>query len=174
MITGWQEIDPNGVGMTVSQVLKVLNDKDNQDCYENLRSALWELAPPRDGKALNPRSIGMKLHHLRRRVVDGKLLDRRDNASGAIWTVTDGTTGTKGSKGTKSGHLAAHTRTRRHTRSTSGPTRNSPFSGVSPSTCPHADVAETRTHDGFINRDCRDCGARLTCIKERPNDPQRP
>ena len=90
LIAGWEEIDPDGAGMTVSQVLKTLADKDNQDCFENLRAALWELAPPKDGKTLNPRSIGMKLHHLRRRVVDGKLLDRRDDRRGAIWTIEGG------------------------------------------------------------------------------------
>ncbi len=105
LIAGWSEIDPSGTGMTVATALKTLIERPNQ--YEGLRAALWELALPKDGKTLNPRSIGMKLHHLRRRVVDGKFLDRKDDSNGTVWRIgqpaagrvrpstgTNGTTGT--------------------------------------------------------------------------------
>ena len=55
--------------------------------YEPLRNALWELCPPRDGKTLNIRSIGSKLHHLRLRVVGGYFFDKRDTDQGARWLI---------------------------------------------------------------------------------------
>ena len=121
LIAGWQEIDPDGAGMTVSQVLKTLSESPHN--YDGLRTALQELAPPKDGKTLNARSIGMKLHHLRRRVVDGKMLDRRDERGGAIWTIEGGNCRTSGTSGTKSGHPAgaiacAHAHAHAHARDT--------------------------------------------------------
>jgi hypothetical protein len=32
--------------------------------------------------------------------------------------------------------------------------------------CGRADVAETPTHDGYVNRECRDCGAWLSCCRQ--------
>jgi len=166
LIAGWEEIDPNGAGMTVSQALKILADKDNQDRFDNLRAALGELAPPKDGKTLNARSIGMKLHHLRRRVVDGKLLDRRDERGVAVWKIEGGNCGTRGTRGTKTGHPAgAGAHARAPARETSGPTQNSPSSPSSPTTCPHTDIEHTPTQDGYFNRQCRDCGEWLSCVK---------
>jgi hypothetical protein len=85
LIAGWQELDPVGRGLTVVEVLKTLADYPNE--FAGLRAALMELAPPKDGRTLNPRSIGMKLHHLRRRVVGGVYLDRRNARQGAVWFV---------------------------------------------------------------------------------------
>jgi hypothetical protein len=34
-----------------------------------------------------------------------------------------------------------------------------------PATCPHDTVEETRTSDGYVNRQCRDCGEWLPCQK---------
>lgn len=159
LIAGWEEIDPSGAGMTVAAVLKILLESPHD--HEGLRAALWELAPPRDGKTLNARSIGMRLHHLRRRVVDGKFLDRRDGDQGAIWKIEAGTTGTTG---TKSGHPArAGACAHPHTRETPGTTPNSPCSPRSPGDCLHLDVEETPTQDGYVNRTCRTCGEPLRC-----------
>ena len=66
--------------MTVVEVIRTL--ADNPGDYDTVRGALWELSPPKDGKSLNPRSVGMKLHHLRQRVIGGKYLDRRDGSGG--------------------------------------------------------------------------------------------
>jgi hypothetical protein len=85
LIAGWEEMGTADAGMTVAGVLREL--ADHSTLYDTLRAALFELAPPRDGKTLNPRSVGMKLHHLRRRVVGSKFLDRRDARQGAIWVV---------------------------------------------------------------------------------------
>jgi hypothetical protein len=83
LIAGWEEVDPGGSGMTVATAIKRLNE--NQDRYDRLRSAFEELAPA--GKAFNSKSIGMKLHHLRRRVVGGKRFDKR--ISGEWFVQTD-------------------------------------------------------------------------------------
>ena len=112
LIAGWEEIDPSTSGMTVASVVRELAEHPDQ--YEGLRSALYELAPPRDGKILNPRSIGMKLHYLRQRVVGGKFLDKRTTNMGAMWHVCSGEMrGSKGTRGTNyipRGCAHAHTR----------------------------------------------------------------
>jgi hypothetical protein len=36
-----------------------------------------------------------------------------------------------------------------------------------PATCPHEDVEETPTFDGYLNRQCRRCGANLGCRKAK-------
>ena len=107
----------------------------------------------------------MKLHHLRRRVVDGKLLDRRDDPRGAIWAIEGGTAGLKGLEGLKQATPRRGCSMRLRARETPGPTQNSPSSPSSPTTCPHTDIDETRTQDGYINRQCRDCGDWLPCVK---------
>jgi hypothetical protein len=106
------------------------------------------------------------LHHLRRRVVDGKLLDRREDRAGAIWTIQSGTCGTNATSGTKTGHVAdARTHAPAPARETPGPTKNSPASPSSPADCPHAEIDETPTFDGYVNRRCRACQTDLSCRK---------
>ena len=80
--------------MTVAAVLRELVAHPTR--YDALRSALYELAPPKDGKTLNSRSVGMKLHHLRRRVIAGRYLDQRNEHNTAAWFVG----GTGGASGT--------------------------------------------------------------------------
>ena len=150
LLAGWQEIDPAGNGLTVAEVLSLL--AENPNTFTTVRAALWELCPPKDGKTLNPRSIGMKLHHLRRRVVDGKFLDRRDARSGAIWSIGQpepcGTSATSGTSSTPPADAHAHARARENPTATG----NSAASPLSPADCPHWDVEETETFDGYINR----------------------
>ncbi|MGA2060002.1 MAG: primase-helicase zinc-binding domain-containing protein [Thermoguttaceae bacterium] len=165
LLTGWSEIDPAGRGLTVVQALRIINDFPSD--YELLRSALWELCPPKDGKTLNPRSIGMKLHHLRHRVMGGRCFDRRDSDRGAVWMVikpdTTDTTDTSHNLRTRAG---AHA----HTRETPETAKNSvitPCSVRVQESCQHANVTETPTADGYINRQCRDCGEWLHCRKAK-------
>ncbi len=166
LIDGWAEIDQADVGVTVTDVISTLTD--HPDRYAGLRSALLELAPPRDGKTLNPRSIGMKLHHLRRRVIGGKFLDRRNSRQGAKWRVyaSDqcGTSGTSGTNSIPRGRGCAHAHTRNSTGTESSPATTS--SPATPDPCPHDNVAEEPTFDGFVNRSCRDCGKSLACQKQ--------
>ena len=111
LVAGWEEADRSGAGMTVAAALKSLVEYPNG--YDALRSALWELSPPKDGKALNPRSIGMKLHHLRRRVVGGKYFDQRMENNTAVWFLADGTTGAAGTKADPLAGAGAHAHTRK-------------------------------------------------------------
>jgi hypothetical protein len=87
LIAGWKELDTTEVGMTVAEVLRQF--ADNPPEYDVRRSALTELAPPRDGENLNARSIGMQLHHLRRRVVGERHLDQRTEHNTAVWFVRE-------------------------------------------------------------------------------------
>jgi len=160
LLTGWEEIDPGGHGVPISEVLRELSDKPA--VYEGLHAALCELCPPKDGKTLNPRSIGAKLHHLRRRVVGGKYLDSRTTNRGLAWMVrsTSGNGGTGGSV-----QDSACTRTHAHAHENPQGAGNTTTS-TSTTTCDHSDVEETPTSDGqYINRKCRLCGAALRCRK---------
>jgi len=85
LLAGWEEIDPSGSGMTTVEIIRTL--VGNPSDYDAIRGALWELCPPRNGKDFTPRSLGMKLSHLRRRFVGGYCLDSRDSKHGAIWSV---------------------------------------------------------------------------------------
>jgi len=85
LIAGWEEIDSTGRGMTVRAALKILEDSPGQ--YETLRAAIDEVVSTRAGKKPGPRSVGMKFHHLRQRVIGGKCLDRKPGKSGAVWHV---------------------------------------------------------------------------------------
>ena len=112
LIEGWSEIDPNGTGLTVAEAVKMLEDDPN--AYPVLRSAISELAPARGGKSPSTRSIGMKMHHLQRRVVGQKYLDKQEAKLGSIWfvrTVDQG--GTRGTRGTKTN--PSQVRTQAHT-----------------------------------------------------------
>jgi hypothetical protein len=157
LIVGWQEMDTAGVGMTVGAVLRELGEHPRE--HEGLRAALWDIAPPKDAKTLNPCSIGMKLHHLRRRVVGGKYLDQRNQHNTAVWFVG----GTDGTSGTSLGYVAdaiAHARTPAHDNlAAAGDSPTSPPSPpVDPATCFH-DYEDTRMTDGRIKRTCRLCGS---------------
>jgi hypothetical protein len=165
LMTGWLEIDPAGRGLTVVQAMKFLNDFPGD--YEMLRSALWELCPPKDGKNLNQRSIGQKLHHLRHRVIGGRCFDRRDSDRGAVWMIIkqDSTDSTDSSpiQRTRTG---AHARARTHENlETAKDTVSTPCTVRVQGSCPHDTVEKTRTSDGYVNRQCRDCGEWLPCQK---------
>jgi hypothetical protein len=155
-------LDSAGVGMTVAAVLRELAEHPHH--YDALRAALSELAPPRDGKTLNPRSVGMKLYHLRRRVIAGRYLDQRTEHNTAVWFVG----GSSGTRGTILDSARAHTRTRaRENPETPDSSPPSPVSPpVAPADCLHVNVAESPTHDGYVNRQCRDCGVNLPCRKQ--------
>lgn len=156
LILGWEEMDPSGNGMTVADVLRTLSQWG--ECYDMLREALFELAPPKDGKNLNARSVGMRLHYARRRVINGKFLDRRHNQDGsAVWAVfAAGTTGTTGTNLSPS-----RARVCAHAHGNSQSPEISPRSPLSPRTdparCSHEWV-DVRNGDGRTKRTCRLCG----------------
>jgi hypothetical protein len=129
LLDAWQEADPSGHGLTVAEAVKRASDGD-----VGLAAVFTELAD-KSGK-VNPRAIGMKLHHLRGRVCGGAYLDRRDTRQGAAWIAksTDSAKaagepcGTSGTSGTKSS-LPTHARAGAHTRTIGAGT--SPASGAS-------------------------------------------
>ena len=94
LLAGWSEIDPAGTGKTVAELMRALAEQPNE--YDTIRGVLWELTPPRDGKTFNPRSVGMKFHHLRNRVIGGRYLTSRPARMGVIWCVECGSRGTSG------------------------------------------------------------------------------
>ncbi len=85
LIAGLEDADPDGDGLTAAEMLR--KTEGEAVGYGLLRDAIAEFAPARSGKRPTTRSLGMKLHHVRRRVVGGKYIDKRDDKMGAIWTV---------------------------------------------------------------------------------------
>jgi hypothetical protein len=85
LLDGLQEMDPDGRGVTVATMVKRLGEYPNE--YDTLRAAIWEAVPSKDGKFPTPRSIGMKLHHLRKRVIGGRFLDSKELRAGVLWFV---------------------------------------------------------------------------------------
>jgi hypothetical protein len=166
LIAGWEELDQSHAGMTVGEVLHQL--ADNPHDYDALRFALTELAPPRDGRTINARSVGMRLHHLRRRVVGGKYLDQRSHKNTAVWFV--GGTGGTGGTSLDSARVGARAHAHAHAHENLQTPDISPTTPTTPTCvqvgCNHANVAETPTRDGYINRQCRDCGENLGCRKQ--------
>lgn len=85
MIEGWEEADPDYKGLAVAEALKRI--EQFPESYVKLRSAISELGYTRGGKPPSTRSIGMKLHHMRRRVIGEKCFDRDTQQGTALWFV---------------------------------------------------------------------------------------
>jgi hypothetical protein len=83
----WQEVDPDGKGLTASDLLRKLNAEPIR--YREVRNALVELIEPKPGELLpNPRATGKGLAKIRGRTMAGLYLDRLENQKkGHIWFV---------------------------------------------------------------------------------------
>lgn len=134
LLDGLEEMDPDGRGMTVATIVKRLAECTDE--YDTLRSAIWETVPSREGKFPTSRSIGMKLHHLRKRVIGGRFLDSRPSRQGDVWYVSRiekrGTSDTSGTSSTHNAGAHAHARTRAYATATG----SSPASPTSPADNP--------------------------------------
>jgi hypothetical protein len=99
LIAGWEEIDTDGTGCRIHDVLESLADKNNEHRFGTLRSALAEAFGSKPGTLPSTRQIGAKFHRLRRRLIGGKCLDRRlDSSKTAHWFVSGpGSSGSSGS-----------------------------------------------------------------------------
>jgi hypothetical protein len=97
LIDGWQELQQanEGEAITVAQALETVREDDAEIAasvvklhpkFQPFRNALAEIST--NGKPPSARAIGMKLHHLKGRIIDGKYLDRRENRMGAMWSVS--------------------------------------------------------------------------------------
>ncbi len=84
-IAALDETDPERDGLTVREMLRLIDGDESR--HEALRAAIGELAPTRGDKTPSARSLAMKLHHLRRRVVGERFLDSQRTKMGALWTV---------------------------------------------------------------------------------------
>ena len=83
LIEGFESIDPNGAGLSSSQLIQI---SANGNDHEGIREAIGELCPTRDGKPPTPKSLGRRLLSLRGRVVGGRCIDSRPSRNGAqLW-----------------------------------------------------------------------------------------
>ena len=96
LVAGWLEIDALGSGISIAAVYRALDAEDKAnaegpaptDMYPVLRAVLAELSKEND-KRPTPQSLGMKLHHLRGRIIDGKHFACKPGQYGAEWSVRD-------------------------------------------------------------------------------------
>jgi primase-helicase-like zinc-binding protein len=123
LLAAWESADPSGYGMTVAEAIRAAADGN-----QLLQDAFSEIGTP--GKPPNPRSIGMKLHHMRGRVAGGKHFDRRTNSTNTvIWRVEgNGTTCSTGTIANPLTRARAHAHAHAHTQAT----ELSPCSPTSP------------------------------------------
>jgi hypothetical protein len=100
LFAGLERLDPGGAGVSVRRMLaegKNSGDETVRAMYE----ALCLLCPGRNGEPhASPVSVGMKLHHLKDRIIGGKALQRIESTNHAIgirWKIASaGTTATTG------------------------------------------------------------------------------
>ena len=67
LIAGWAELDPRREGLTASRALELM-DRHPLD-YEIVRTVIKERFSGKDGKWPTAQSLGMRLHHIRERIV---------------------------------------------------------------------------------------------------------
>jgi putative DNA primase/helicase len=70
-ITALVAVDPNGAGLSAQDILIRASAPDQ----DTLREAIGAICPTRDGSLPQAQQFGMKLHTIKRRVVDGYHLD---------------------------------------------------------------------------------------------------
>ena len=88
VIEAWFAADPNGYGLSVNEVAKEQQTSEGRARFGALWQALVDFSPGKGGATPTTKSIGMKIHHHRNRVVGGKFLFRKgENANGAVWAV---------------------------------------------------------------------------------------
>ena len=86
LLAGWRELDPDGHGVTCTEVLRRLAGAPQG--YEVLRTAVLELCPARDGGMPSARSLGNMLRRVRGRVVAGALFEGHHDRNGIMaWCV---------------------------------------------------------------------------------------
>ena len=85
LLAGWEELAPVGKGLSAAAALKKLDE--NRDRFDTLRTALAEIFNTPAGKLPNPRQLGRKLGHLRRRVVSGKRFEQSISNKTNLWYV---------------------------------------------------------------------------------------
>lgn len=88
LIEGMSLADPGGTGLTAAQILE--RSAHGND-LAGLREAIAQLCPTRDGRPPTANRFGKQLQLARRRVIDGRFLDRKPNLTkskhAAEWLV---------------------------------------------------------------------------------------
>ncbi len=148
---------------------------DDPDCIvtkQTLRVA-YNAQVERDGRpAITAKAFGQALYKLRPNVEEAQ----RTVGGRLQWCyigigMAHGATDSQDSRDSRDS-LLYFSRTRegenREDKDSSGVEniRGNPVNPVNPVGCPHANVAETPTRDGYVNRQCRDCGVNLPCRKQ--------
>ena len=155
LMIGWREIDIDNEGLTVAQALRRLDEYPSSN--ETLRSALLELPGAKGGMLPSPRSIGMKLHHARKRVIDAQCFDSKDVSGTAVWFVQEvrgvGVIGLKGLIPVpRDPDQGVHKRIGMEHGETSASSPTSPMQRE----CHHSDPTSWEPRDGKAY--CRGCG----------------
>lgn len=94
----WGKFDPNGTGVTVGNVLKLLfprfdayrsaDGPPDPEYYEAMREAALELAAAKGGERVDPRALGMAIRRARGRVIEGRMFVEGGSTSGSMrWKV---------------------------------------------------------------------------------------
>lgn len=93
LIVAWRKYDPSAKGVVVADLLTALYPRDNlpnDDVSVEMRAAIEEFCGCPPGKVPASRQLGNKLRAVRRRVIDGCMLDinaREKRRGGAVWRV---------------------------------------------------------------------------------------
>jgi hypothetical protein len=98
LLEGWAELPGGRTGITVAEMLRIMNDPNHKDDFLTLRGALMEWS--RNDKLPGAGTVGYKLRSLRKRVVEGKMFDA-EAGHGRIhqWKVVESGHGGDGGDG---------------------------------------------------------------------------
>jgi hypothetical protein len=80
LLEGWAELPGGKTGVTIGEMLRMLNDPNHRDEFLTLRGALMEWS--RNDKLPGTGAIGYKLRSFRRRVVEGRSMDAETGHGG--------------------------------------------------------------------------------------------
>lgn len=101
IINNWPAFDPTGEGLTAAEILQKIGEENivpgtfdtmagRDFTHKAIREAILEWCPGHAGKLPSARSLGMKLKHIRRRVINGHAIDSRRNSEGVmIWKLVE-------------------------------------------------------------------------------------
>jgi hypothetical protein len=136
LIDNWSEIDPNGSGLTVNDLLSKLEDRELRTAFPNFRSALAEFCPAKFGELPTRRALGYRLRQYAKRNIGGRCIDSTKLQGFSVWKVVGmsarqrcGDGGDRGDVSATHAH-ATHARARTHART--DPAETSPPSPPSP------------------------------------------
>ena len=102
LMTAIRAFDPKGAGLTASEMIRLITDSKtcNMEMAETMREALAYICDTKTGGLPSPKIIGMKLAHIRERVIDDRFINSKSRNNTSAWYVADMRTGTSGTSGT--------------------------------------------------------------------------